>query len=77
MWALCAAGAVLSMFTKQCAAFEEFRFDLFAQKIEKGLILHISLVRAAKGSTTWTMDVQSHKTNTAQRTATLSSLIGH
>jgi hypothetical protein len=77
MWALCAAGAGLSMFIKQCTSFEEFRFDLFVQKIQKALILHMSFVRAAKGRTTWTMDAQSHWTNTAQRTVTLSSLIGY
>jgi hypothetical protein len=60
MWALCAAGAGLSLFIKQCTSFQEFRFDLFVQKIQKGLILHMSLVRAAKGRTTWTMDGQSH-----------------
>jgi hypothetical protein len=60
MWALCAAGAGLPMFTKQYTAFGAFRFDLFVQKIETGLILHITLVRAAKRRTTWTMDVQSH-----------------
>jgi hypothetical protein len=60
MWAMCAAGAELSMFRKQSTSFEEFRFDLFVQQIQKGLALYISSVRAAKGTTAWTLDAQSY-----------------
>lgn len=59
-WALCAAGAWLPVFIKQCTSFEEFRFDLFVQKIQKGLILHMSFVGVAKERTTWATDAQSH-----------------
>ena len=77
MWALCAAGAALPMFIKQLTSFEEFRFDLFVQKVQKGLMHHMSLVRAAKGRTTWTVDAQTHQTSTAHRSVTLSSLIDY
>jgi hypothetical protein len=58
MWALCAAGAALSMFIKQRTSFEEFRFNLFVQKVQKGLMHRMSLVTAPKTNTTWTVDAQ-------------------
>jgi len=60
MWALCAAGARLPVFIKQCTSFEEFRFDLFVQKVQKFLtLLHMSFAGVAKGRITWTMYAQS------------------
>ena len=61
MLALCAAGAQLSMFIKQRTSYEEFRFDLFVQKIQKSLtLLRMSFVGVAKGRNARTMDGQAH-----------------